>query len=82
VALLRQIYEHFTEWINFLPQDIKPKEIYAVEFIVDNTTLGFAATDRQQNVSIYMYQPDAAQSMGGTVLLRKADLNIGARYAH
>lgn len=54
-------------------------EVYGIEFMVDNTTLGFVATDREQNLSVYMYQPDIAQTTGGNMLLKKADINLGTR---
>jgi len=58
-------------------QDLKPMETYGVEFAVDNTNLGFLATDREQNLSIFLYQPDDIVSSGGTILIKKADINIG-----
>lgn len=53
-------------------------EVYGTEFLVDNTNLGFVATDREKNLSVYMYQPDSIYSSGGTVLIKKADMNIGS----
>ena len=59
-------------------QDMKPMEVYGTEFLVDNTNLGFVATDREKNLTVFMYQPDSVHSSGGTILLKKADMNIGS----
>lgn len=53
-------------------------EVYGTEFLVDNANLGFVATDREKNLTVFMYQPDSVHSSGGTILLKKADMNIGS----
>uniref|UniRef100_A0AAY5KUG4 Cleavage and polyadenylation specificity factor subunit 1 n=1 Tax=Esox lucius TaxID=8010 RepID=A0AAY5KUG4_ESOLU len=35
-------------------------------------------SDREQNLSVYMYLPEAKESFGGMRLLRRADFNVGA----
>ncbi|CAB1350960.1 unnamed protein product [Coregonus sp. 'balchen'] len=35
-------------------------------------------SDRDQNLSVYMYLPEAKESFGGMRLLRRADFNVGA----
>lgn len=57
---------------------MKKVEVYGTEFVVDNTNLGFVATDREKNLAVYMYQPDSMHSSGGTILIKKADMNIGS----
>ncbi|XP_067935054.1 cleavage and polyadenylation specificity factor subunit 1-like [Watersipora subatra] len=76
ISILRYQVEHRV--LSIVSRDMKPQEVYAVEFAVDNTNLGFVATDREQNLSIYMYQPDSVHSSGGTILMKKADINLGA----
>lgn len=36
-----------------------------VEFMVDNTNLGFLSMDTSENLIIYMYQPESRDSFGG-----------------
>lgn len=40
-----------------------------VEFMVDNTNLGFLAMDCNENLIIYMYQPESRDSYGGEAKL-------------
>uniref|UniRef100_A0A8C1SWR3 Cleavage and polyadenylation specificity factor subunit 1 n=1 Tax=Cyprinus carpio TaxID=7962 RepID=A0A8C1SWR3_CYPCA len=40
--------------------------------------LRFKLTDRDKNLSVYMYLPEAKESFGGMRLLRRADFNVGA----
>ena len=75
VSVLR--YQSDYRVLSTVSRDIRHMEVYAVEFLVDNTTLAFLATDRDQNVAVFMYQPDSAQSSGGSVLIKRADVNLG-----
>lgn len=75
VSVLR--YQSDYRVLSTVSRDIRPMEVYGVEFLVENTTLGFIATDRDQNISVFMYQPDISQSSGGSVLIKKADVNLG-----
>ncbi|KAF6036416.1 Cpsf160 [Bugula neritina] len=75
VSVLRYQPDHRV--LSVVSRDLKPMETYGVEFAVDNTNLGFLATDREQNLSIFLYQPDDIVSSGGTILIKKADINIG-----
>lgn len=65
----------FTIVYNF--QDFRPCEVYTIEFLIDNSTLGFLLTDSEKNIVLYMYQPEARESCGGQRLLRKADFHVG-----
>ena len=65
-----------------ISRDPRKCEVFSVEFIVDNTTLGFAVTDADKNVLIYMYQPEARESNGGQKLVRKADFHLGQNVNH
>lgn len=33
--------------------------------MIDNSTLGFLVSDREKNLVLYMYQPEARESFGG-----------------
>ena len=37
-----------------IARDPRPMEVYAVEFVVDNNTLGFVATDADKNITLFM----------------------------
>ncbi len=39
-------------------QDVKPLEVYSLAFVVDNTNIGFMASDKEKNLIIYTYQPE------------------------
>lgn len=65
-----------------ISRDPRPMEVYSVEFIVDNSTLAFAATDADKNIHVYMYQPESRESMGGQRLVRKADFHLGQHVNH
>ena len=51
--------------------------MYSVEFVIDNTTLAFAVTDADKNLTVFMYQPEDRLSNGGQKLIRKADFHLG-----
>lgn len=51
-------------------QDFKPCEVYSVEYMIDNSTLGFLVSDREKNLVLYMYQPEARESFGGRLSLK------------
>ena len=36
-----------------IARDPRPMEVYAVEFVVDNNTLGFVATDADKNITLF-----------------------------
>uniref|UniRef100_A0A674ANQ1 Cleavage and polyadenylation specificity factor subunit 1 n=1 Tax=Salmo trutta TaxID=8032 RepID=A0A674ANQ1_SALTR len=76
ISLLR--YQPESKTLSLISRDAKPLEVYSVEFMVDNNQLGFLVSDRDQNISVYMYLPEAKESFGGMRLLRRADFNVGA----
>ena len=55
-------------------QDFRAVEAYAVDFLIDNTSLGFLVSDREKNIVLYMYQPEARESFGGKFVLFSYDL--------
>ncbi|XP_026144258.1 cleavage and polyadenylation specificity factor subunit 1 [Carassius auratus] len=76
ISLLR--YQQESKTLSLVSRDAKPLEVYSVEFMVDNNQLGFLVSDRDKNLSVYMYLPEAKESFGGMRLLRRADFNVGA----
>lgn len=52
-------------------------EVYTIEYLIDNSTMGFLVSDSERNLVMYMYRPEARESFGGQRLLRKADFHIG-----
>ncbi|KAI7798729.1 cleavage and polyadenylation specificity factor subunit 1 [Triplophysa rosa] len=76
VCLLR--YQEESKTLSLISRDAKPLEVYSIEFMVDNNQLGFLVSDRDKNLLVYMYLPEAKESFGGMRLLRRADFNVGA----
>uniref|UniRef100_A0A8C1PXM8 Cleavage and polyadenylation specificity factor subunit 1 n=1 Tax=Cyprinus carpio TaxID=7962 RepID=A0A8C1PXM8_CYPCA len=76
ISLLR--YQEESKTLSLVSRDAKPLEVYSIEFMVDNNQLGFLVSDRDKNLSVYMYLPEAKESFGGMRLLRRADFNVGA----
>ncbi|CAH1107318.1 unnamed protein product [Psylliodes chrysocephalus] len=75
ISLLRFQEEYRT--LSLVSRDFKPCEVYAIEYMIDNSNLGFLVSDREKNLVMYMYQPEARESLGGQRLLRKADFHLG-----
>ncbi|XP_014854007.1 PREDICTED: cleavage and polyadenylation specificity factor subunit 1 [Poecilia mexicana] len=76
ISLLR--YQEESKTLSLVSRDAKPLEVYSIEFMVDNNQLGFLVSDRDKNLFVYMYLPEAKESFGGMRLLRRADFNAGA----
>ncbi|KAG8005040.1 Cleavage and polyadenylation specificity factor subunit 1, partial [Nibea albiflora] len=76
ISLLR--YQEESKTLSLVSRDAKPLEVYSIEFMVDNSQLGFLVSDRDKNLYVYMYLPEAKESFGGMRLLRRADFNAGA----
>ncbi|XP_041102414.1 cleavage and polyadenylation specificity factor subunit 1-like isoform X1 [Polyodon spathula] len=76
ISILR--YQEESKTLSLISRDAKPLEVYSIEFIVDNNQLGFLVSDRDKNLMVYMYLPEAKESFGGMRLLRRADFNVGA----
>ncbi|XP_061597697.1 cleavage and polyadenylation specificity factor subunit 1-like isoform X1 [Cololabis saira] len=76
ISLLR--YQEESKTLSLVSRDAKPLEVYSIEFMVDNNQLGFLVSDRDKNLFVYMYLPEAKESFGGMRLLRRADFNAAA----
>ncbi|XP_060798374.1 cleavage and polyadenylation specificity factor subunit 1 isoform X2 [Neoarius graeffei] len=76
ISLLR--YQEESKTLSLVSRDAKPLEVYSIEFMVDNGQLGFLVSDRDKNLLVYMYLPEAKESFGGLRLLRRADFNAAA----
>ncbi|XP_043546870.1 cleavage and polyadenylation specificity factor subunit 1 isoform X1 [Chiloscyllium plagiosum] len=76
VSILR--YQEESKTLSLVSRDPKLLEVYSIEFMVDSSQLGFLVSDREKNLLVYMYQPEARESYGGTRLLRRADFNVAA----
>lgn len=75
VSILRFQEEYRT--LSLVSRDFRPCEVFTIEFLIDNSTIGFLLTDSEKNLVLYMYQPEARESCGGQRLLRKADFHVG-----
>ncbi|KAL8570429.1 hypothetical protein ACOMHN_034464 [Nucella lapillus] len=71
-------YQSDLKVLSIVSKDLKALEVYSVEFLVDNTQLCFVASDKNKNLIIMSYSPEARESHGGQRLIRKADFNVGA----
>ncbi|XP_058460280.1 cleavage and polyadenylation specificity factor subunit 1 [Malaya genurostris] len=75
ISLIRFQEEYRT--LSLVSRDYQPLNVYQIEYIVDNSNLGFLVTDEQCNIITYMYQPESRESIGGQRLLRKCDYHVG-----
>ncbi|XP_036421767.1 cleavage and polyadenylation specificity factor subunit 1 isoform X2 [Colossoma macropomum] len=75
ISLLR--YQEESKTLSLVSRDARSLEVYSIEFMVDNNQLGFLVSDRDKNLLVYMYLPEAKESFGGMRLLRRADFNVG-----
>lgn len=75
ISLLR--YQESSRTLSLVSRDVKPLEVYSVEFLIDNNQVGFLVSDAEKNLVLFAYQPEARESFGGHKLLRKADIHVG-----
>jgi len=76
ISLLR--YQEETRTLSLVSRDQKSLQVYACEYMIDNTQMCFVVSDADKNIIIYSYQPDTLESLGGTRLLRRADFFLGS----
>ncbi|XP_068228833.1 cleavage and polyadenylation specificity factor subunit 1 [Palaemon carinicauda] len=76
VLLLRFQDENRT--LSLVSRDLKPLQVYGVQFLVDNSSLAFIAGDADKNLVVFTYNPESHESMGGTRLIRKGEFHLGA----
>lgn len=77
ISILRFQEEYRT--LSLVSRDFNPMNVLNIEYVVDNSSLGFLASDCESNFVIFMYQPESRESQGGQKLLRKADYHLGQR---
>ncbi|KAK0170083.1 hypothetical protein PV328_010688 [Microctonus aethiopoides] len=77
ISLLRFQEEYRT--LSLVSRDFRPAEVYTIEYLIDNTNLGFIVADGESNIALYMYQPESRESLGGQKLIRKADFHLGQK---
>jgi cleavage and polyadenylation specificity factor subunit 1 len=65
--------------LSIVSRDFNPLMVYQVEYMVDNSNLGFITTDAESNISLFMYQPESRESCGGQKLIRRADYHLGQK---
>lgn len=54
-----------------------PPQVYACEFVIESSSMGFMISDKDKNVVLFMYQPEARESNGGHRLIKKTDFHLG-----
>nr|XP_049706134.1 cleavage and polyadenylation specificity factor subunit 1 isoform X1 [Helicoverpa armigera] len=80
ISLLRYQAQHRT--LSLVSRDLRSAQIYEMEFMVDGSGLGFVVSEADGNLALFMYQPQARESYGGTLasyidfLLSEADGNL------
>ncbi|XP_012280373.1 cleavage and polyadenylation specificity factor subunit 1 isoform X2 [Orussus abietinus] len=77
ISLLRFQEEYRT--LSLVSRDFRPTEVYTIEYLIDNTSLGFLVADSESNIALFMYQPESRESLGGQKLIRKADFHLGQK---
>ncbi|XP_028155962.1 cleavage and polyadenylation specificity factor subunit 1-like [Ostrinia furnacalis] len=75
ISLLRYQAQHRT--LSLVSRDLRSAQIYEMEFMVDNTSLGFLVSEADGNLALFMYQPQARESYGGQRLIKKCDYHLG-----
>uniref|UniRef100_A0A2A4JWZ2 Cleavage/polyadenylation specificity factor A subunit C-terminal domain-containing protein n=1 Tax=Heliothis virescens TaxID=7102 RepID=A0A2A4JWZ2_HELVI len=75
ISLLRYQAQHRT--LSLVSRDLRSAQIYEMEFMVDNTSLGFLVSEADGNLALFMYLPHARESYGGQRLIRKSDYHLG-----
>lgn len=71
-------YQEAEKVLSQVSRDIKPMEVYSLEFFVDGSQLSFVVTDKLKNIMVDQYVPETRESHGGTRLVRRADFNVGS----
>ncbi|XP_015127450.1 cleavage and polyadenylation specificity factor subunit 1 [Diachasma alloeum] len=77
ISLLRFQEEYRT--LSLVSRDFRPAEVYTIEYLIDNSNLGFLVADGESNLVLFMYQPESRESSGGQKLIRKADFHLGQK---
>ncbi|XP_061384693.1 cleavage and polyadenylation specificity factor subunit 1 [Danaus plexippus] len=77
ISLLRYQHQHRT--LSLVSRDLRTAQIYDMQFMIDNTSLGFLVSESEGNFAMYMHQPQARESYGGQRLIRKCDYHLGQR---
>nr|XP_053638163.1 cleavage and polyadenylation specificity factor subunit 1-like [Cherax quadricarinatus] len=76
ILLLRFQEENRT--LSLVSRDLKPLQVYGIQYLVDNTSLAFIASDADRNLVVFTYNPESHESAGGTRLIRKGDFHLGS----
>ena len=76
ISLLR--YQEETRTLSLVSKDPRSLQVYACDYVIDNSQLCFVISDSEKNFILYSYQPDVRESFGGTRLLRRADYHYGS----
>lgn len=77
--MINSVFQEEFRTLSLVSRDYHPMNVFNIEYMVDNTSLGFLATDAEANFIIFMYQPESRDSQGGQKLLRKSDYHVGQR---
>ncbi|XP_027198651.2 cleavage and polyadenylation specificity factor subunit 1 [Dermatophagoides pteronyssinus] len=76
ISLLR--YQEETRTLSLVSRDHRSLQVYACEYLIDNSQMCFVVSDVNKNIILYAYQPDQLESIGGTRLIRRGDFHLGS----
>ncbi|KAK7575512.1 hypothetical protein V9T40_011798 [Parthenolecanium corni] len=65
ITLLRFQEEFRT--LSLVGRGFRPAQVYAADFMVDNSQMGFIISDQEKNIIVYKYQPEQRESLGATL---------------
>lgn len=79
LSLIR--YQEEFKALSLVSRDLRPTAPtpMTANFLVDHKQLGFILTDELNNVTLFTFQPETKESIGGERLIIRAVLNIGSR---
>mgnify|MGYP002378116503 FL=1 len=75
IALLR--YQEDMRVLSYVSRDSRQLDIFAADFLIDQTHIQFVATDVDKNMYIYAHVPTNKETQGGQWLMKKSDFHIG-----
>ena len=75
IALLR--YQEDMRALSYVSRDSRQLDIFAADFLIDQTHIQFVATDVDKNMYIYAHVPTNKETQGGQWLMKKSDFHIG-----
>jgi cleavage and polyadenylation specificity factor subunit 1 len=64
--------------VEILGKDYRDLDVYATEFLIDESLLHFVVSDSEKNIQLLSYSPNNLNSFAGQRLLRRAEIHVGS----